>query len=253
MSVTVEICIHCYDVGITRASVAAAHRGGADYVELCADMAADGLTPAPAHIRAARSAFGERAGVMVMVRPRPGNFLYTDDEVRLMERQIGAAAQAGADGVVLGVLRAVPGEEGLVVDEEGLDGLARHALRRGLRVSFHRAFDACLDPLAALAGLRRCGVDRVLTAGTPWGSGRSATEGVEALCRSVEAADSAVEVLVGGGVTPENAGALLGRLPREARLGLHAYSSVLHDAVVSEGRVRALVEAAGGRGAHAVA
>ena len=89
-----------------RAAVTAAYHGGAERIELCSAMHLDGLTPDPQHIRIARDAFRDRPGLLVMVRPRAGDFCFSPDEVGQMVSQIELAQQCGADGVVLGVLRA---------------------------------------------------------------------------------------------------------------------------------------------------
>ena len=101
--IPVEICINSDNLTNVRQAVEVAYRGGASRVELCAAMQSHGLTPDPVHIHAARAAFHARPGLMVMIRPRAGDFSYTRAELDLMHRQIHEAAQAGADGVVFGV------------------------------------------------------------------------------------------------------------------------------------------------------
>ena len=134
--ITVEICINTDAVQSVSASVAAAAAGGAATLELCAAMDVDGLTPSPAAVRAARRAF-PAPGVMVMIRPRSGDFVFSQEKVNMMLRQIDEAADAGADGVVVGVLR--PDDH--TVDEAALARLVAAAQRHGLITTFHRAFD----------------------------------------------------------------------------------------------------------------
>ena len=119
-----------------------------------------------------------------MIRPRGGDFLYTDDEVELMAAEIRFARECGADGVVLGLLTA-DGE----VDVERTTRLAREA--GPLEVTFHRAFDMVRDPQRALDALIACGCRRVLTSG-----GRNtALEGIEQLRALVARAAGRIEVM----------------------------------------------------------
>jgi copper homeostasis protein len=202
-------------------------------------MDVDGLTPSPAAVRAARQAFSA-PGVMAMIRPRSGEFVFSREEVNVMLRQIDEAADAGADGVVMGALHS----DNHAVDEETLARLVTAAQRHGLITTFHRAFDATPDSATALETLIAHGVGRVLSSGTTWGSGQGAVQGLAALRRLVNQAAGRIEIVVGGGVTPVNAGEIIGALPRGAPIALHAYSSVLTCGAVTPDAVRALVEAA---------
>ena len=103
-TISVEICINCDGPQDIEDSVGAAHAGGASTVELCSAMHFDGLTPSVDQLSAARRAFDNRPGLLVMIRPRQGNFLYSPKEIVAIHRQIEAAATAGADGVVFGAL-----------------------------------------------------------------------------------------------------------------------------------------------------
>jgi copper homeostasis protein len=146
----IEVCVEGADGAV------AAERGGADRVELCASLLEGGLTPSLGVIRATLGAV--RIPVMVMVRPRGGDFLYTDLELAAMLDDIAAIRATGAAGVVFGCLT----PDG-AVDEARTAALA--AAARPLSVTFHRAFDMTRDPDAALEALVRCGIDRVLTSG----------------------------------------------------------------------------------------
>lgn len=184
----------------------AAYVGGAARIELCADMAHAGLTPPASHMRAARQAFA-RPGLLVMIRPRAGDFCYSAREIEWMLRQIELARMAGADGVVLGVLRASDGR------------VAQRLLRRlrqaasELSVTFHRAFEATPDTAEALEVLIDSGVDRVLTSGLRWGQVGTALEGSARLARLIRQAGQRIEVVVGGGLASAHVPALLRRLP----------------------------------------
>jgi copper homeostasis protein len=233
--IPVEICINADGVQPVAAAVAAAQAGGASTIELCGDMRVDGLTPGLGAIQAARAAFAA-PGLMIMIRPRGGDFVYRPAEISRMKGQIAMAAEAGADGVVLGLLH---GQDG-GVDDAALAALMAECRSRSLQVTFHRAFDAAPDPYAALETLIALGVDRILTSGSPWGSGEGALEGLPTLQRLVEQADGRIEIVIGGGVTPANAKTIGAALPTGARIAFHAYSSVLRHAYVSAVAVRML-------------
>ncbi len=183
------ICEVCVD---SVAGVRAARAAGADRVELCGDLLEGGTTPSCGMIRQARTITG--IGLHVMIRPRGGDFLFDDDELATMEADIGAAKAEGADGVVIGLLRA----DG-AVDATRTRGLIGRA--RPMSVTFHRAFDMTADPFAALETLVSLGVERVLT------SGQEATvlEGLPLIAELVRRAGGRIVVMPGGGITARNA------------------------------------------------
>jgi copper homeostasis protein len=232
----VEICINADSPDQIRRDISAALAGGSSRVELCSQMALDGLSPTPEQITAARQAMGQQWGLMVMVRPRAGDFAYTKAELAQMLGEIAVAAQRGAVGVVLGL--ALGGE----VAEATIVHLAEEAKRLGLSVTFHRAFDALSDPVAALPALISAGVDRVLTSGTPWGTPGGAEQGVDQIARYLKAAEGQLEFVLGGGVTPHNIAAILTRLPaRPGELSVHAHGAVHRNGQVAPDLVAALV------------
>jgi len=169
----------------------AAERGGADRVELCAHLAAGGLTPSLGAIETALAAVA--IPIVVLVRPRAGDFVYSDAEVEAMRRDVLAARRAGAAGVAIGVLRA----DG-AVDEARTALLADAA--RPATVVFHRAIDASRDPLEAIDALVRIGVDRVLTSG----GAASALEGRETIAAIAKRAAGRLAVMPGAGVRSSN-------------------------------------------------
>ena len=171
--------------------VAVAARAGVDRVELCSALALGGLTPSAGLLELALEAAGDLP-VHVLVRPRPGDFGYTEDEVRVMVADVRRAVAAGAAGVVVGALR------GGAVDAAVLQRLVDAAA--GTEVTFHRAVDLLADPVAGVAELAAAGVRRILTSG---GASR-AVDGMPALRALVEAADGRIEVMAGGGVTVES-------------------------------------------------
>lgn len=236
--VDVEVCIHSTGPEAVRDAVAAAYEGGAARVELCARMDLDGLTPPAAHVEAARAAFRDRPGLLAMIRPS-ASFTFAPADLIRMQASIRDAAAAGADGVVLGALR----PDGRL-DADALSALLDTARAAGLRTTFHRAFDAVPDADEALETLAGLGVDRVLTAGVPWGRPGTALDGAERLARTIRRAAGRVEVVAGGGVSLANVRALLERLPA-GRVSVHAYSGAQSGGRTTVAAVRALVAAAG--------
>jgi copper homeostasis protein len=169
----------------------AAQEGGADRIELCADLAHDGTTPDVQLLRDCKARL--TIPIFVLVRPRPGDFVYTDDEHKTVLKHIQRAKNAGAHGIVTGELTA-----DRHIAEERTAALLEAA--RPLPMTFHRAFDDCLELGAALEALIRLGVPRVLTSG----GARTAADGAERLARLVTQAKGRIEILAGGGITPEN-------------------------------------------------
>ena len=181
----VEICVD------SAAGAFAAQRGGADRVELCDNLLEGGTTPSAGTIKVVRRSL--RIGLQVIIRPRGGDFLYTDEELAVMHEDVRIAKDLGADGVVIGCLT----EHG-DIDKERTRELI--GLARPMNVTFHRAFDMCRDPKAGLEDLIALGVDRVLT------SGQEATclEGLELLAALQKQAAGRIIVMPGGGITLRN-------------------------------------------------
>ncbi len=182
---TVEISIDSVE------SAVAAEQGGAQRVELCSGLREGGLTPSLGLIRAVRARVA--IDLFVLIRPRGGDFLYSDEEFRIMQDDIALAAQEGVNGLVLGILTA-DGD----VDEKRTQALVAPA--RPLQVTFHRAFDLARDLDSALEAVIRCGATRILTSGGQ----QSALLGRERLQTLARAAGSRITMLAGGGVRPAN-------------------------------------------------
>ncbi|KAI8465368.1 MAG: copper homeostasis protein CutC [Monoraphidium minutum] len=196
MLITVEICVDS-----VQGCVAAA-AAGAQRVELCASLVEGGVTPSHGTIKLARRALCGGTKLIVLVRPRGGDFCYSQSELEVMLEDVRACAALGADGVVSGCLTA-KGD----VDEPGTRLLLAEARRLGLDFTFHRAFDLSRDLSDALEQLAALGVPRVLTSG-----GRAtALEGAEAIAGLVRQSEGRVSVLAGGGVRAANVGELLRR------------------------------------------
>lgn len=181
-----ELCAY----GLDACRMAA--REGVTRVELCASPWEGGTTPSAAAIRRARCVEGIR--LSVMIRPRGGDFRYSEDEFAQMLDDVRFARSCGADCVVAGVLT----PDGRV-DEPRTAALVRAAA--GMEFTFHRAFDVTRDLEEALEALVRAGCRRVLTSG---GCNR-AEEGLETLRRLVSLAGGRIAVMAGSGVNPANA------------------------------------------------
>ena len=190
--VTFEVCVDSIE------SAVAAAEGGADRVERCSSLIEGGLTPSHGTLTIARRSVG--IGIMAMIRPRGGDFCYSDAEFASMEEDLEEAKRAGVNGLVLGLLNA----DG-TVDRERTRALIQRA--RPLPVTFHRAFDMTSDPFEALDTLVALGVDRVLT------SGQEATvvEGLELIVELVGRAAGRIIVMPGGGITARNIGRVIAR------------------------------------------
>jgi len=178
-------------VAYSHASALGAAAGGADRIELCENSAEGGTTPSLGTIEAARRIPGVR--LHVMIRPRGGDFLYTDDEYRIMLRDAELARQAGADGIVIGILR-----PDATVDVERCRRLVDAA--GNLSVTFHRAFDWAADPLRALEDVIGTGCNRILTSG----QAPSALAGAPRIATLVKAARGRITLLAGAGVNEHN-------------------------------------------------
>ena len=181
MKPVLEVCTHSVE------SAVSAERGGAMRLELCANLMIGGTSPDEDLFRMVR----ERVSVpvRVLLRPRCGDFLYTESEFELLCRQVKRFAALGADGIVIGVLT----PEG-DLDEERMAKLI--SLAGGCGVTLHRAFDVCRDPFAALETAKRLGVDTILTSGQQ----ADCTAGANLLRALVAKAGEDVQILVGAGV-----------------------------------------------------
>ena len=189
-------------------AAAAAERGGAHRIEFCSNAREGGTTPTPEMLRAVRECV--RIPIMSMVRPRAGNFVYSAAEFEEMAREIEVAKKEGMDGIVVGMLNG-----GRAVDLERTKALA--VLARPLPVTFHRAFDECVDLRKSLEDVIQTGATRLLTSG----GRQTAAEAVGVLGKLVEQASERLIVMPGSGITPANiAEVARGTRAREYHAGL---------------------------------
>ncbi len=186
-----ELCAYSVD------ACRVAARLGVNRVELCASPAEGGVTPSLATIE--RVAEIEGLDLSVMIRPRGGDFLYSNDEFETMLRDIEHARKGGATGVVFGILTA----EGRV-DVERTRRLVEAA--EGLETTFHRAVDMCEDYEQAVEDIIATGCKRILTSG----GYDKAIDGIENISRAVAISKGRIEIMAGSGVGSTNARELIG-------------------------------------------
>ncbi len=175
------------DFSTTRSAVA----GGADRIELCANLAEGGTTASYATIKKCREAFSLL--LYPIIRPRGGDFLYDGEEFEIMRRDILLCKQLGCDGIVTGLLN----RDGNI-DITRTAQLAETAYPMGL--TFHRAFDRCRDPFEAMEQLIGIGCERILTSGQR----PQVTDGVELIAALNEKAGDRILIMPGSGVRRDN-------------------------------------------------
>ena len=186
----IEVCAYSLESCLT------AQRAGAGRIELCGGLAEGGTTPSAGLIQLARRHL--TIPLYVMIRPRGGDFLYTETELAVMRADILLAKAAGADGLVLGVLR----PDG-TIDEDQTRMLIE--LAAPLPITFHRAFDMTRDPLEALEAVIRTGAVRILTSGHQ----QTALAGLSTFRRLTQATTKRIEIMAGAGVNAQNAKSLI--------------------------------------------
>ena len=174
---------------------------GADRIELCENLAAGGTTPSWGTITTCRKYL--KIPVMVMIRPRSGNFIYSETELEIMAEDIRMCLAAGADGIAIGLL--TPARE---IDLSGLERLVREA--GVMQITFHKAIDETTDIAREIVRLCDSGlVHRVLTSG----GAPTALAGAEMINRMIRLSDKKLTILVAGKVTLENLAELSRQIP----------------------------------------
>ena len=181
-----EICVDLLE------SAVIAQKGGADRIELCADLQLGGTTPSGGLMKAARKHLD--IDIYAMIRPRSGDFLYNDMEFETMKADVEMAKEAGLDGVVFGLL-----DEDGNIDEARMKELIE--LAKPMKVTVHRAFDVSNDPFKSLETLIDLGVERILTSA----GGLKVTDDLPLLSEIVKKADKRIKIMAGSGVSAANA------------------------------------------------
>lgn len=189
-----EICVDSVE------SAKNAQQGGADRLELCSNLIIGGTTPDPALIRLVKREVN--IPVRVLLRPRFGDFCFTDYEKEMQLMQIEQCRQLGADGVVVGAL--LPDGN---LDEEFLRACA--AAAKGMGLTMHRAFDVCADAERALETAVSIGFDTILTSG----QAAKAPAGKDCLAKLCRQAEGRITIMAGSGVNPDN-------MPKLAKAGI---------------------------------
>ena len=173
--------------------VAIALEEGADRVELCTNLEVGGLTPSEGLISQALERAGSGVGVHPLIRPRPGDFAYTDDEVNLLVMQASSAVRQGAPGLIFGALTESGEIDGATVAR--VSDITR-AINPETELTFHRAFDKTACKRSAMEDLIGHRLDRVMSAGNPSGAGIN-LEGIRGL---VKDSGRRLQVMAGGGL-----------------------------------------------------
>jgi len=189
MNFKLEICVDSVESAIN------AQTAGADRVELCDNLYEGGTTPSFGAIASARENLSIQ--LHVLIRPRGGDFVYSDTEFDIIRRDIDLCGEAGVDGIVTGILRS----DGSI-DIERTQRLIE--LAQPMSVTFHRAFDMCSDPVRGLEDIISAGASRVLTSGQK----NKAPEGSELITRLVKLAGKRIIVMPGSGLDESNIAAI---------------------------------------------
>ncbi len=180
----VEVCANSLESALN------AQKSGADRIELCSELGVGGITPSYGVLKMARQHIA--IPVHVLIRPRSGDFTYSDIEFEIMKRNIELCVELGFDGIVSGVLFA----DG-TLDVERTKELLR--ISAALKFTFHRAFDWVKNPLETLRQLEGIGVDTILTSGQQ----KSAFEGLD-LLSELHHRTSKITIMPGSGISPDN-------------------------------------------------
>ncbi|MCU4157722.1 copper homeostasis protein CutC [Carboxylicivirga sp. A043] len=181
-----EVCIDSVQSAIN------AQEAGAHRVELCDNLFEGGTTPSAGMIKQVKKE-APNIGLFVIIRPRGGDFLYSEKEIQVMLADIEIAKQLGADGIVSGCL----------LENGEIDSLNTKRLIEAcgeLPFTFHRAFDMCSQPNEAIEQLIELGAARILTSGMQ----QTALLGRKAIKQFIEQANNRITILVGSGVKPNN-------------------------------------------------
>jgi copper homeostasis protein len=200
-------------IGFNIESCIGAQTAGAHRIELCDNPPEGGTTPSYGFIKSARKKLAIE--LYVMIRPRGGDFLYTDDEFAIMKADIGMCKELGCDGIVLGILT----KDGNI-DKLRCKELVVQAYPLG--VTFHRAFDRTNDPLLALEDIIEIGCERILTSGQQ----PKAVEGMSLIKELITRADDRIIIMPGSGV---NAGNIISLIESTGATEFHSSASIFEE------------------------
>ena len=181
----IEVCAESYEYAI-KAEMAGAHR-----IELCKDLHLDGLTPN--YLSAKKTINKLSIPVFILIRPRDGNFVYSDDEFELMKDDISKFKEMGCKGIVSGILNS-----NKTIDIQRTKQLVK--LSKPIEFTFHRAFDMVTDPQKELENLIELGVERVLTSGQKI----TALKGLKLLKELKVISKNRIKIMPGGGIKRSN-------------------------------------------------
>ena len=187
MNFKLEICVDSVESAID------AQAAGADRIELCNSLGEGGTTPGSGTIISARNNL--TIGLHVIIRPRGGDFLYSDLEYDIMRREIELCGEYGVDGVVIGIL-----EPDGRIDVERTAKLIESA--RPMSATFHRAFDLCSDPFKGIEDVISTGADRLLTSGQR----NRADDGISLISKLIQHAGKRIIIMPGSGINESNIG-----------------------------------------------
>ena len=181
----IEVCAESYEYALK------AEKAGADRIELCKDLHLDGLTPD--YESAKRTIDSLNIPVFILIRPREGDFIYSNEEFELMKSDIAKFKEMGCKGIVSGVLNDYNS-----IDIKRTKELVE--LSKPLEFTFHRAFDVVYDPLNEIENLIKIGVDRVLSSGQK----EKAMDGLELLEDLRNKSNNRIKIMPGSGISKNN-------------------------------------------------
>ncbi len=211
-------------------SAVAAVRGGAKRIELCDNLSEGGTTPKLKTVERVRQ--NTAIGLYVMIRPRAGDFCYSDSEFEMMKKDVAAVKKLGVDGAVFGILK-----NDRSIDKDRIKMLVD--LAKPMRTTFHRAFDEASDPVGALEDIISAGCDRLLTSGQK----QTAEEGIPLITILIKQAKDRIVIMPGCGITMQNANTILDKTgATEIHIGTAATSHVGSRRVVDEQKVKTLMQ-----------
>ena len=182
----VEVCANSLESAIN------AQKAGADRIELCSELAVGGITPSYGLLKAIKAYIS--IPVHVLIRPRSGDFTFSDMDFDIMKTDIGLCVEMGFDGIVSGVLH-----KDFSLDIKRTQQLV--IASKGLKFTFHRAFDWVKNPFGALGKLEALGVDYILSSGQR----NSALEGID-LLKELELKTTTCIIMPGSGINGSNVG-----------------------------------------------